>query len=348
MINYSQQNRVTQRFVGLDIVRSFAIFSVIAGHYFSLHTNFRTETFHGTSMFLQAIFGNFFDACGVPLFLLLTGYCNTHHTLEASYFRKIYKVLVSYLLFSIIAVYFRNVFLNEQLNIKQAIDLILSFKALPYAWYIEMWIGLFLITPFLNIMYHGIEKKNHKEILILILLFLTALPDLMNRYGVHIIPAYWQNCYPLTFYFIGVYINEYKPQIGFLKGILLIISICLINPIFNLLFIHNHDLVQITGGGFGLFGFIIAVTTFLLLYHMGISSIILKTLFFKTANFSLDMYLCCWFFDALLYPYFKSLYFVNQSQFGKYFFIIVPSVLIFSFIVAWFKDFASIRLKSIK
>ena len=197
-------------------------------------------------------------------------------------------------------------------------------------------------------MYHGIEKKNHKQILILILLFLTALPDLMNRYGVYIIPAYWQNCYPLTFYFIGVYIYEYKPQISFLRGILLIISICLINPVFNLIFIHNHDLVQITGGGFGLFGFIIAVTTFLLLYQMEFSSTVLKLLFFKTANFSLDIYLCCWFFDASLYPYFKFHYFVNQSQFGKYFFIIVPLVFIFSFIVAWLKDSASVRLKSMR
>ncbi|KAA3720084.1 acyltransferase, partial [Bacteroides salyersiae] len=37
-------------------------------------------------------------------------------------------------------------------------------------------------------------------------------------------------------------------------------------------------------------------------------------------------------------PYFKEHYFVNQSQFGIYFFILVPLVLISSFAVAWLKE----------
>lgn len=333
-----QQNNAIQRVVGLDIIRCFAIFSVIAGHFFSLHTNFKNEMFAGTSMFLQASIAPVFYSCGVPFFLLLTGYLNCYRKIEKTYFHKIWKVLFAYLLFSIISIIFRNLYLNARLDIKQSIDMILRFNAIPYAWYIEMWIGLFLLIPFLNIMYHGIQEKTHKQILIAILLFLTALPILLNRYGLYLIPAYWKNCSPLALYFLGVYICEYKSDIRVIYGILIIIAICLINPIFNLLFIHNHTLIQITGDSFGLFGFVIAVTMFLLLYQVEISSALSKKILIKTANLSLDMYLCCWIFDTIFYTYFKSSYFVNQGQFGKYFFIIVPLVFISSFAVAWLKE----------
>ena len=332
-----QQNNAIQRVAGLDIVRCFAIFSVIAGH-FTLHTNFKKEIFAGTSMFLQASIAPVFYTCGVPFFLLLTGYFNCHRKIEKTYFHKIWKVLFAYLLFSIISIVFRNLYLNEPFSIIHSIDMILRFNVIPYAWYIEMWIGLFLLTPFLNIMYHGIQNKTHKQILIGILLFLTALPSFLNRYGLHLIPAYWQTCYPLTLYFIGVYIYEFKPKIRAIYGLLIIIVICLINPIFNLLFIHNYTLIQITGDSSGLFGFAIATTMFLLLYQVEISSALSKIIFVKTSNLSLDMFLCCWIFDAIFYNYFKSHYFVSQGQFGKYFFVVVSLVFICSFAVAWLKE----------
>lgn len=343
----AQQNNDAQRLFGLEIVRCFAIFSVIAGHFFSLHTNFRYEIFAGPSMFLQASVAPVFYSCGVPFFLLLTGYLNSNRKIEKTYFRKIWKVLFAYLLFSIISILFRNLYLNAHLRINQSLDMVLRFTAIPYAWYIEMWIGLFLLTPFLNIMYHGIKSKTDKQILILILLFLTALPSLLNRYGLYLIPAYWQNCGPLALYFIGAFIYEYKSSIRLIYGILIISAICLINPIFNLLFVHSHNIVQITGGEFGLFGFVIATIMFLLLYQVKILSALSKTIFANIANCALDMFLCCWIFDAIFYPYFKSLYFVNQGQFGKYFFVIVPAVFVCSFLVALFKEFSTKTIRAL-
>ena len=110
-----------------------------------------------------------------------------------------------------------------------------------------MWIGLFLLTPFLNLLYKAIPDQKQKLILVGTLYIMTALPDLLNRYGVHLVPGFWQQCFPLTFYFIGAYIHEYKPTIRKGWAWMIILGICLINPIFNLIFIHNHTLVQICG-----------------------------------------------------------------------------------------------------
>ena len=249
------------------MIRSCAILFVIAGHFFSLHTAFKTSTFEGTSLFIQATI-SFLFYTGVSLFLLLTGYLNTNKSINKKYYKGGVRVIISYLLFSLITIIFRKYYLHESLSWIQWGLKVLDFSAIPYGWYIEMWIGLFLLTPFLNLLYKAIPDQKQKLILVGTLYIMTALPDLLNRYGVHLVPGFWQQCFPLTFYFIGAYIHEYKPTIRKGWAWMIILGICLINPIFNLIFIHNHTLVQICGNSNGVFGIPIAVLFFLLFYQV--------------------------------------------------------------------------------
>ena len=144
-------HRIKPRVIGLDLIRSLAIFFVIAGHFFSLNTEFKTTEFSGISMFIQLIFFIIFIS-GVPLFILLTGYLNRNKTVSKDYYKSCIRVLVAYLFFSIVTILFRKYYLHEDMSwIKWGLK-ILDFSAIPYGWYIEMWIGLFLLTPFLNMM----------------------------------------------------------------------------------------------------------------------------------------------------------------------------------------------------
>lgn len=334
-INKEKQEAYPVRNNGLDIIRSSAILFVMAGHFF-MNTAFKSTIFAGVSMFTQATCSTILYT-GVPLFIMLTGYLNCNKTIDRKYYKGISKVLIAYLLFSVVTLLFRTYYLQEDLSLKNWIEQILRFNAIPYGWYIEMWIGLFLFTPFLNTLYKGITTQQHKMLLIGTLFVMTALPDLLNRYGMHVIPGFWEQCFPLTFFFIGTYIREYKPTIRAWKGIGLILLICLINPVFNLLFIHNHTLIQIIGSSNGVFGVPIAVIFFILCYQITIKATFLKNCFMKISLLSLDMYLCCYIFDALYYPYFKNHYFINQTQFGIFFFLIVPLVFVSSFSMAWGK-----------
>lgn len=327
-----------QRTTGLDIIRSCAILFVIAGHFFSLHTSFRTTNFEGISMFLQACITPLFST-GVPLFIMMTGYLNANKTVGRKYYRGIGRVLIAYLFFSLLTLCFKRFYLVEDISLRSMIEQILNFSAIPYAWYIEMWIGLFLLTPFLNMLYKAIPTSKQKILWIGTLFVMTALPDLFNRYGLHLLPGFWQGCYPLMFFFIGSYIREYQPKMRYVCSCLVIIGCCLINPVFNLLFIRNHILISIGGGFAGVFGTMIAVTFFLLLYQLNVGNSVIKNVFTKVSLLSLDIYLCCYIFDAIYYPWFKDHYFVNQSQFGTFFFVIVPLVFVSSYLLAYLKDF---------
>ena len=327
----------TGRIIGLDFVRTAAILFVIGGHFFSLHTAFRSTVFEGLSMFIQATAIPLLTT-GVPLFIILTGYLNTNKTISKTYYKGCIRVLFAYLLFSILTILFRKYCLDESFSWLQWGLKILDFSAIPYGWYIEMWIGLFLLTPFLNSLYKAIPTKKQKVLLISTWFTLTAVPDLFNRYGFHLFPGFWADCYPLTFFFIGSYLHEYKPRIN--KWILLagIVALCLINPLFNWLFVDEHTLIQISGSVQGVFGTCIAIAFFLLCYQLDFCSTAFRKVLIKISMLSLDMYLCCYMFDALVYPYFKENYFVSQSQFGIYFFIIVPIIFIGSLVTAWIKD----------
>lgn len=338
------QQEDQSRMIGLDIIRSCAILFVIAGHFFSLHTAYKSSVFEGVSLFTQAIVNHLFQM-GVPLFIILTGYLNINKTIAKRYYKGIIKVLISYIVFSILTIVFRKYYLSEDLSwLKWGLK-IFDFTAIPYAWYIEMWIGLFLLTPFLNILYKAIPTKKQKQLLLITLFTITALPDLLNRYELHLVPGFWKECFPLTFYFIGAYIQEYKPTIRKEIAGGAILGICLINPIFNFLFIHNHTLIQICGGPSGVFGVPVAVLLFLIIYQVQTQNTIVQKVFTKISILSLNMYLCCYIFDAIYYPYFKEHYFVNQSQFGYFFFIIVPLVFVSSFIMAWIKEISTALLR---
>lgn len=329
------KGRSTQRICGLDLIRVVAIFFVIAGHFFVLNTSYRNTPFAGVSMFVQSMMNAVFSV-GVPLFMMLTGYLNINKTPTKKYYKGMVRVLVAYLFFSIVTIAFRIYYLGEELSIVQWVLKILNYSAIPYAWYIEMWIGLALLTPFLNYLWHAIPTKKEKGLLIASLFVMTSLPDLCNRYGMYLFPGYFaQAAYPLMFYFMGCFIREYQPVIKAWIGWGVVFAMALVTPLANLLiFRGGYDVVQIAGGPGGVFYTWIAVAIFLMLYRKDIQVACIKRWVTHCSMVSLEMYLCCYMFDQLYYPWFKEHFFVSQAQFLAWFFVIVPLCFLSSYAVA--------------
>ena len=195
------------RSIGLDLIRSLAIFSVIGGHFF-MNSGFQNVEFGEAAMFVQGC-AKFFFGIGVPLFLMLTGYLQGKKEANTRYYKGALRVLGSYAVFCLVTILFRIYYLGEQGSALQWGHKVLDFSAIPYGWYIEMWIGLFLLVPFLNILWRHIPTQRLKLVLLGTLYVMTALPDMTNRYGMHLTPGFWADCYPLFFFFAGAYIREY-------------------------------------------------------------------------------------------------------------------------------------------
>lgn len=328
------------RLPGLDIIRSLAIFFVIGGHFFFLHTEYRNVVFEGWNLFFQGMCASLF-LVSVPLFLLLTGYLNCNKYLSVGYYEGIVRVVVTYLVYCIISILYRDFFGGESFSVLVWIKKMLNFTVISYSWYIEMYMGLFILIPFLNIIYNNLPEKKDKQILILTFLVLTALPPFVNRVGYKFVPGDFVALYPVTFYFIGAYIHEYKFKFSKLKLSLILLFLCMLDPMVNLT-IGNAS-ISALGGRDSLFYTAIAVIVFLLFYDVDFKSKLIT----KISLLSLDMYLCSWIFDNLYYTYFKAHYFESQQQFFAFFPIIVPLVFFSSFGVAWLREKVNWGIKKI-
>lgn len=337
-ITPSQRQASGTRSCGMDVVRCFAILFVIGGHFF-LHTQFNNTQFSSTSMFILGMIQTLM-LINVPLFLMLTGYLNLNKQISRKYYRNGIRVIVSYVLISVIVILFRRYYLGEELSwVCVWLRKILDFSAIPYAWYIEMWIGLFLLTPFLNILWKNIGSRRHKHVLLITLYLLTALPDFFNRYGLTLVPAYWEFTYPVAFFYLGAYIREYRPAIPVKWLVLSALGICMVNPVINIVLFHHRPMLHLIGDGNGLFGVPLAAIFFLLVYRLDFSSKALCATLAKISVLSLDMYLFSWMFDSLVYPL-TAQYMPDMHSMVilVYYVAVVGSIFVLSYVAAYVKE----------
>lgn len=308
-----------KRDLNLDLIRCVAVFCVLSVHFF-LNSGYYSETIHGKKIYIGTIMRTMFMVC-VPLFLLLTGYLMNSKVLSKKYYRGIHKTLCIYILSVVAILIYRVAVTKEKFTVYTIFTNFTSFS--QYSWYIEMYIGLFLLIPFLNILYNNLSTKKDKKILLATLIFLTSIPSAVNTWDfssietfLHpaqseaftlLIPDWWMGIYPITYYFIGAYIHEYKKEIKIsLKLNFLLIVTCVL--IFaSYCYWHSYGRTFIWGSWCSWGGFtnlIDSVLVFLFLLRLDLSRIsnILKEGITYISEISLGVYLVSWIFDKHNYP----------------------------------------------
>ncbi|MGV2939694.1 acyltransferase [Mesobacillus sp. LC4] len=305
---------LSSRNTGLDLVKAFAILFVLSVHFF-LKTEYYSTPLEGKNMYVQTFLRMSFLIC-VPLFIILTGYLQSNKKPTVDYFKKLMPVLIVYLFYSLVAILVRVYHFDEQKTVLEWLAEVTHFKANSYSWYVNMYIGLFLISPFLNILYKGLNSKRQKQLLILVLVVMTSLPDILNgkARGVLFVPDFWDQMYPLMYYFIGSYLKEYQFRIKKWIGAILLATVTLVE-----VWIEVHYAM---GGKFrGMAGYynstlivVHSVIFFLLFYDVHIKTAILSKFITFVSMLSLDIYLASNISDKIVYQYVFDNIYVNQQQ----------------------------------
>lgn len=216
----------SRRNPALDITRCVALLCVIGVHFF-LYSGFWDILIVGPRLYLFTILRSATTVC-VPLFLLLSGYLMKNKQPDRKYYTKLIKTYGIYLLASFCNYLFTCYRTSPDLHTFQFSQMLLQtvhFQACTYAWYMDMYWGLFLLIPFLNILYNGLLTRAAKQKLLLVLLILTSFPQLAdvcsyvegsgwvlfssNQIQEGILPTWWVRLYPITYYFLGAYLHDY-------------------------------------------------------------------------------------------------------------------------------------------
>ena len=214
------------RSISIDLLRAFSCVSVLCVHFF-LNGGFYSQPIKGTKMIVMLCFRCLFIIC-VPLFIMITGYLQKNKKPEKSYYAKIGRVLCIYFLCALACGIYRYT-KGTYTKVSQIFFGILNFSAAQYAWYVEMYLGLFLLIPFLNLIWNNLKTEKGRRLLLGSLLLMTSLPMLLNTFRFDsaawwnqpslnaqyqaLLPQWWKNLYPVTFYFLGAYLRDNPPTL---------------------------------------------------------------------------------------------------------------------------------------
>lgn len=341
LINYEDKSLIRQRDIGIDIVKSIAIISVVGVHFF-LNTRFYRTNLNNLNLFIQTMIQQFFLVC-IPLFVISTGYLNNTTKINKSYFKKIVPVIFIYILYSIPALLYRYHIGEISGDIFLWIEQIFRFKGHRYSWYIDLYFGLFLMIPFFNRMYNSLESKKEKQILIGVLMLLTTATSLVNGKFIKIfhLPTYWTAIYPLTYFFLGKYIKEYTPRINVYKNIILLLVVILFQTIVEFSVASGGEYRHYFTDYSSLARLIEAYLLFILVYKIEVKNKYTMNILVDISKITLDIYLASFITDRLTYKILKP---YNLSQ-EMYLYIMIPLIAI-SFIAAY--AIAKLRVKFIK
>lgn len=318
-----------KRETGLDLVRVIACFFVVSAHFY-LNNGYYNEFLVGTKMFIMTACRWFF-VTAVPLFFMLTGYFKINKIADKAHYKTLITLIISYVVISIAKMILYNHLYGK---IYSVVDMFKNLGNYQIAWYMGMYLCVFLLIPFLNKCWHALNDKE-KIILITILVFLCGVYPIFN----YIAPSFFYGIYPVMYYFMGAYIREKKPEFNKLILLLIAVVVSILEAIISFKFsstgVFDWTVISTADGTYGtLFIAICAICIFLCFYKVNIKSKLINKLFASISKVSFEIYLFAGAFDAIIYQYLKRTL-TGPNEFFWWYFITVPLSFICAYISSW-------------
>lgn len=328
---------MNERNVNLDLIRCLAIFSVISVH-FLLHTGFYGIEIDNIFEFILIFFRTFLMIC-VPLFLLLTGYLMNKKILNKKYYFSICKIIFIFLMAKLFYIIIDGFYFHEIDGFLTILENIFSYSSNAYndySWYVNMYFGLFLLIPFLNLIYNNLENKKQKQVLIGTLFLLTSLSTL-NFQTLTFFPNWWEKIYPLTYYFIGAYISEYGFNLKRSTTLCILFVVNLCSSILYYILSYDRTFISVKFNDYkGPFTFMIAILVFGFLLNLNLNNLkkIIKKIISKISELSFGVYLFSFIVDKIVYQKFNSIV-LNVNDRFKYAFLVIPIIFMISLFLSF-------------
>lgn len=346
-----QNNAAKSRQPGLDFIRVIASFSVVAVHFY-LNCNYYQTPLDGAKMFIMT-FGRWAFMICVPLFMMLTGYLKCHKTFSLKHYLSLVPVLLSYVIIAIIKVFVSNHYYGAgYYTFGSALKAIASYQI---AWYVGMYVALTAIIPFLNKLFFALDKKEQQWMIVMF-----AIVGCLYPVTLYVIPSYWQMLYPLVYYFLGAYINTYRPRVN--KGVaaLILLMVTLLEAVVSYLAagggVFNWNVLSQIDSGYSCITVVVAAcAVFLIFYDVSGKSVdheqtvatdvseapdvnegmgckdgaaeeghlVPRRILAEISSASLEIYLFTGIFDVIIFDYLKQSH-TMASEFFWLFFLTVP------------------------
>ncbi len=323
------------RELGLDIVRFLAVILVPLLHAYAYIPVLDYDLLSLKWFIFVAL--HYFSLICVPLFLMLSGALMRKKAVSKRYYAGILRIVVPYAIISVATVVIWAVFRDDYNGVVLAIKSVLNFTAIDYAWYVEMYIGLYLLIPFFNTLFNSLDKRGN-GILLLTFIGLTTLPGFLKGISLEldILPNWWTVFYPVTYYFLGAYLAEYKPRIKKLSALMGFVLSIALPTAFNAFYTMRDNAYAwyVMNSSDCLSTLAIATFVWLLLADIKKIPKSISFVITEVSLLSLEIYLYSFTADGFIYPFSDEICKITSKLHIPLLFVMPVLVILSSFIVA--------------
>ncbi len=260
-----------KRETGIDLFRILGLLFVNGLHAF-LYNGFYSAPQEGIWMWAADSSRWLFYGCNA-MFMLLTGYLKSTKAWGKAYYKGLFVVLVGYVLTCVVSYPVRYYLIGEKDALSVWIERFFTFS--NYAWYVEMYMGLILISPIVNLALNQIH--DHRKLLVLAgcCLFVTSMHSMT---AIDLFPDYWSSMYPLTLYVLGAVIRRLQPKFPAWSCLLAAALTAMVLGLVSILTASKNFSSGFTQGYGGFWVTMMVVALFLGVYRIRFSSRISKIL----------------------------------------------------------------------
>ena len=281
---------------GIDLIRITGLFFVVGVHQF-LYNRFYYEPQQGFWMWSADVWRWLFFCCN-GIFMMLSGYLRCNKTDLHDCYRGLIPVLIGYTLCC--AIIFPIQILNgEKMPVMDWLTRFITFG--NYAWYVEMYIGLILFSPVINL---GLKQMDDKALgrFANIMVFVTSAHYLT---AMDLIPNYWSSLYPVSYYVLGTAIRRLQPKVKVVEGLGLAVLISMGLATSSILTTDEGFSKGFTQGYGGIWTMLTAACVFLGLYRAKVGKGTSRLLAWLSGGV-FEGYLLSKIFDIWTYPLVKQ------------------------------------------
>ena len=236
-------------------------------------------------------------------------------------------VILGYLIAAVISIPIRHFAFGDVQNLSTWLTRLFSFSAVFYGWYVEMYIGLVLLIPFINMVIDHLRDTKALLCFGLVTLVITALPG-ATRWTV--LPDYWRSIYPITYFILGAIVRRIQPKINPWLGIVIALMVSAILGAATVLSTDGKLSEALTWEFPDLWITIIVVCLFVALYRVKIPSAISRSFAFGASG-CYGGYLLSHLFDAWCYKLIPS--WRSPDHYALIFFCITVPIFIVSILL---------------
>lgn len=324
----------SQRNLNIDLIKILAVISVIGIHFMG-KTGFYEHAYDSPLIFVASLTYSILTTC-VPLFLIASGFLMKSKSYNKKYFLSLLKIIGIYV--GAAAIYNFVEVRNLDFNFfSRLIKNIFIFS--HYSWYVNMYIGLYLIAPLINAGFSGLSGRRQKLTAVALISVLTVLPATFKFIGAargitwlgYLVPDFWANLWPICYFLVGSFLAEFGSLPDLKKR-----KIAIFSPIFSVLAaVLFFYLVQSSRTAFVAWAiapvFVVSISVFISLINLKIKirSEMIRSAIIFISNNTLSIYLLSVIGDTYIYPLLASRW-TNFKQIFPLFPLVVAGLFMLS------------------